>query len=372
LAIVRPHGQRSWDLPPPEAPRHILDRHQWLMELVQAPIDESSKNGVILGNVLEADKPPEPFFDYDDPEIIAKVQRGEDLGKGDQEDGLPGSVHGSVSLLYAAHCTCERIEHLRLYPALLELDGFCDNLFRYGPPFRSLDLRGCVGYVNKEVINLLFYLGPSLTHLYLGTCGVNAELSDELVDALCDLPGLQHLDLSDNVLDDVAALDFISQLADERIDIPSVSFDGNPISDRESFCHKVAETLATRGEHVIAGGDLVLHMGTTGVRWRAEQRPPPPTGTAIKELRRHAEKKRTAHRKYEEEDPEANTEGGQKWLAVQKKKTTGVLDSTVLRLYREELSHVAALKDEAAAQAEADSQAKVNEELNKGAAEKGS
>lgn len=131
----------------------------------------------------------------------------------------------------------------------------------------------------------------------------------------------------------------------------SLRLDGNPIKDRENYCNKVAECLALRGQHVVAGGDLVLHLGNTEVRWHADSRPLPPPAYAIKELRRHAEKRNVHLQQYEDEDPKAQTENGKKWLSEEKKKTAGVLDSKILKLYRQELSCAAALKDQAEAEA---------------------
>ena len=63
--------------------------------------------------------PPPPQFDLDDPEVRSKVERGEDLGKAHQEDGLPGALHGSVGLLYAATA----FEALQNLGKTLENDG---------------------------------------------------------------------------------------------------------------------------------------------------------------------------------------------------------------------------------------------------------
>jgi len=287
LHILRPYGTLTWMLPPPEALRFIVEKHDWYCQAEMPSIDEAPAKVVVEGLVMHMDTPPPVEFDFKDPEVIAKVQRGEDLGKGCQEDGLPGAIHGSIGLLFAGIMGVEQCVNAKLYPSLLEVDGFLECFMRYTTRLTTLDLSGCEGQMDEEFLEFLAYAGPSLRLLDLEKCGLESSHVDQLTETCEKLTGLQHLDLAYNELDAAAATSLITSLAEQRgalplgvplrgprrVDLTSIRFDGCPVGDPHEFRQDIAGLLAARGDQVVAGGELVLYLGVDGVRWFAEPRP---------------------------------------------------------------------------------------------------
>lgn len=321
LPILRPYGEHTWELPPPDALRAIISKHDWRFEaLANKPPDvqydevvaaddedvckcgkvwkegarfcsrcfepkpppkpppeptdddkaEAKKGKGII--VAHLDVPPPYEFDLTDPEIIAMVQRGDDLGKGTQEDGLPGAIHGSIGLLYAGITAVEKVENVRIYPDLLAVDDFLQCFLLYSTPLVMLDLTSCLESMDEEIISLLPLAGPSLQILHLEHCGIDGMVVETLVDTLTELTGLQHLNLCRNELDAPSATMLLGSLAERRVDLVSMSLGDNPLGDPHDFRQDVAGILAARGDQVVAGGELVLYLGVDGVRWFAEPR----------------------------------------------------------------------------------------------------
>jgi len=275
LPILRPFGEHTWELRPPDALRFITEKHNWKFEVRQPKIDDVPHKALVQGPVVHMDKPPSPEFDISDPEVIAKIQRGEDLGKGDQEDGLPGAVHGSIGLLFAGMVAIEGLENVRMKSDLLEIDTFLESFLKYTTPLQTLDLSGAAGVLEEEHLQLLPLCGPSLTHIDLERCGLDGEHVETLADVFEQLAGLKHVDLSHNSFDATSAATLLATLAERRVDIESLRLDGNPLGDPYEFRQDVGGLLAARGDQVVAGGELVFHLSVDAVRWFAQ----PPEGT---------------------------------------------------------------------------------------------
>merc|ERR1719235_58638 len=183
----------------------------------------------------------------------------------------------------------EKCINAKIYPSIFEVDNFFEQFLKYTTPLTTLDLSGAEpGMVDEDVLELLKLCGPSLKFLDLERCGIDASLVEPLSDTCEALHGLQHLDLAFNDLDAPAGTQLIQALAAQRdllpmagggprkgprrADLWSIRFDGCPIGDPHDFRQDVAGLLASRGDHVVAGGELVLHLGVDGVRWFAEPR----------------------------------------------------------------------------------------------------
>lgn len=366
LTMVQPYLTPDWILLPPEAPRHILQKHGWITHYMQPSIEQLHTKGLVLGQVLHIERPREYEHDFGDPEVIEKVQRGEDLGKGTQNDGLPGAIHGSVALFYAAYMERDKVQNLHVYPGLLELDGFFEHLLRYGPPLMTLELGGSKEACTEEHLRAIASAGSKVVNLDLSDCKLGGPNVQALLEMLEQLPNLKHLDLAHNELDHQAAQRLIMAMAERRIDIPSVRLDSNPIDNAEDFRNDVASCLAARGEQVIAGGELVLHLEDDMVRWcprpkegelaarlRNEDRANAPVAIALKEIKNAANATKRRLDKYEQEDEAAKSSGGIDWLARQRTANSKILDSSLLALYKQEIQFRVKMKDEAEAAAAA-------------------
>mmetsp|Transcript_58113 Transcript_58113/g.92354 ORF Transcript_58113/g.92354 Transcript_58113/m.92354 type:complete len:854 (-) Transcript_58113:251-2812(-) len=275
LPILRPYGERTWELRPPDALRFITEKHDWLFEVRQPKIDDVPHKALVQGPVVHMGKPPPPEFDITDPEIILKIQRDEDLGKGTQEDGLPGAVHGSIGLLFAGRVGIEGLENVRMKSDLLQIDNFLESFLKYTTPLQTLDLSGADGVLDEDHLQLLPLCGPSLTHLDLERCGLDGFHVDTLAEVFQQLEGLKHIDLSHNSFDASSAAQLLASLAENRVDVETLRLDGNPLGDPYEFRQDVAGLLATRGDQVVAGGELVFHLNVSAVRWFAQ----PPEST---------------------------------------------------------------------------------------------
>jgi hypothetical protein len=272
LPILRPYGAHTWMLPPPQALRAIIEKHGWYCKAEQPPLDALPAKALIQGPVMHMDKPPPVEFDMKDTEIIAKLQRGEQLGKGSQEDGLPGAIHGSIGLLYAGIMGVEHCINAKLYSGILAVKDFLEIFLKYSTRLSTLDLSGAGSAMTEEFLTFLPHCGPSLHFLDLEQCNIDGAQVDTLVDTCEALTGLQHLDLAHNKLDGPSATLLLASLAERRVDFESLRLDGNPVGDPSEFRQDIAGLLAARGDQVVAGGELVLYLGLDGVRWFAEPR----------------------------------------------------------------------------------------------------
>eukprot|EP00928_Gymnodinium_smaydae_P011190 TRINITY_DN14158_c0_g1_i1.p1 TRINITY_DN14158_c0_g1~~TRINITY_DN14158_c0_g1_i1.p1 ORF type:complete len:714 (+),score=178.68 TRINITY_DN14158_c0_g1_i1:444-2585(+) len=283
------YGDPDWLLKPQDAARFVLEKHGWGTRLEVPGIDLMPAKEMVLGKYLVLEQPPPFEHDLEDPEVVAKVQRGEDLGKGDQEDGLPGAIHGSIALLYASMCATEDIDMIRFHPSILEIEGFVEALLRYCPPIRCLDFGGCSETITKDTLRLLQLGGDSMFYLDLEACGLDYRHVDVLVESLGHLTGLKSIDLSSNRFDDNAAICLVMALCHGvessawdfgRIDIATVRLDGNQLENTLDFRDKVAAMLAERGGSTINGGTTVQRMDNEEVLWR----PGPKQGGLINEV----------------------------------------------------------------------------------------
>mmetsp|Transcript_5369 Transcript_5369/g.11685 ORF Transcript_5369/g.11685 Transcript_5369/m.11685 type:complete len:815 (-) Transcript_5369:539-2983(-) len=362
LVMVQPYLTPDWVLSPYEAPRHILEKHDWYCDAIEAEIDDLHTKAWVNGLVVHIERAPEFQHDFDDPEVRAKVERGEDLGKGLQEDNLPGSIHGSVALLYATMLAVDEVQHLHIYPGILEIESFFETLLRYGPPLLSLSLEGSGDSLTEELISQIKLAGAKLTILNLSDCKLCDDHIETLVEMLEHLPNLKHIDLSHNELNEQAALDIITTMCDRRIDVPSIRFDGNPIDGAEDFRDEVGLALARRGQQVVAGGELVLHMENNMIRWYPAPREGQlaerfrsdnfPKMIALKDIRVIANKASRSLDEYERNNPAAQSSGGREWLARKREANQRVLDSPLLMLYRRELQARVREKEEQEARKE--------------------
>jgi hypothetical protein len=243
-----------------------------MFEVRQPKIDDVPQKALVQGPVMHMDMPPPPEFDIADPEVRAKIERGEDLGKGDQEDGLPGSVHGSIGLLYAGLVGVEKFDNVKLYPELLEIEDFLECFLKYSTRLVSLDLSGAEEAMTEEFLTFIPYCGASLRILDLERCNLEGDQIETLVETCKALTGLQHLDVANNKLGAADATFLLASLAENRIDLQSIRLDGNPVGDIHEFRQDVAGLLAARGDQVVAGGELVLHLDVDAVRWFPEPR----------------------------------------------------------------------------------------------------
>ncbi|CAK0883703.1 unnamed protein product [Prorocentrum cordatum] len=291
VALTQEAGAPEWRLPPQDAPRFVLEKHEWLCVVEPTPLDADGK--LLLGGtkVLQMALPPPPEHDLDDPEVIAKIQRGEELGKKHQADGLPGALHGSVGLLYAGLCATEGVGHLAMNAGILGLEGLLDGLLRYGPPVQSLSLADCPKLVDRALLEETLPLaGAGLQVLDLERCALDFEHADWLVECAHRLPGLRRLDLAGNELDGDAAVDLLEGLCEKCAALTTLRLDSNPVGlDREDFRATVAGLLARRGAQVVAGGTINFVYGTDSVVWSPQLKPDPPTGVGMGMVERTVE-----------------------------------------------------------------------------------
>lgn len=353
LNILRPYGELTWMLPPTEALRCIVEKHAWAAETFMPPIDEMPAKPLIQGPVLHMDSPPPIEWDMTDPEIIAKLQRGDNLGKGSQEDGLPGAIHGSVGLLFAGIVGVEKIVNVKIYPTLLEVDDFLECFLKYCTPLESLDLAEAEGCMDEELLTFLPYAGPNLRVLDLSRCNLDGSQVETLVDTVAKLTGLQHLDLAHNALDAPSATMLLAALAERRVDLQTIRLDGNPLGDMHEFRQDVAGLLAARGDQVVAGGELVLHLNLDAVRWFPEPRPDTlaarrrddtlmMAATSFEELTHGANSRNAALDKVfrEKKDPRTRTIVGRGMLAEERHLNERVLTDKMLTMYHTKVVNV--------------------------------
>jgi len=288
--LKRPFGERDQELQPASTARIIIQKHLWGADVEQSPIDVLPTKALVLGNVLHAEAPPEPEFDVTDPEIFAKIQRGDDLGKGLQEEGLPGALHGSIGLLFAMMCHREDIENVKFCSGqpdeygrpeadrFLPIPDLVRCFLRFGPPFRSLDFSGCALTMCDEILDVVANAGPSLLTLDLEDCGLGKANVESLIRTFGKLTGLTFVDLGHNSFDAESAYDLVCSICRVtpmsnwefgRIDVATVRLDGNPIDNTGTFRDKIAALLSERGGQVVAGGEFILPMSDTEVLWHA-------------------------------------------------------------------------------------------------------
>jgi len=334
LLLRMPHGSSDWELLPHEAPRHIVEKHQWLAEVKSAPIDGLPEKVPLRSPVLHCNKPPPPQPDLDDIEVVQKIQRGEPLGKAHQEDGLPGALHPSVGLLFAAIVAVEDIENVSIYPGLLEIEGFFEAFLQHCHHISALDCSGCAGLMDEACLRLLPLTGESLTFLDLEDCGLKNDYLEALTDSLRQLSGLRHVDLAGNSLDGAAATCLMTALSLSRFDVASIRLDGNPIGD----------LLAFRDE-VNNGGNLMLLPGERGARWQLIPRQGSVAARAyitgvgmpaysLKDVHAEARRRESVNLK-QLEDPEMVATYGRKFLTQQQKMNARVLGHPVVQIWRE-------------------------------------
>ncbi|CAE7226359.1 unnamed protein product [Symbiodinium sp. CCMP2456] len=333
LLLMQPYGTPHKRLRLPEVPRMILERHEWYTQIEKMTLLNLHSKSPIVGPILHIEVPPPPDFDLDDPEIRSKVERGEDLGKAHQEDGLPGALHGSTGLLYAAMAFEEDIVNVRFHPGGILLEGMMEMFLHYGPKLRTISLEGNAGFVTEDALSLLTLAadsdglaGDTVKTLDLEDCDLNSGHLEAVLHTVKNLRALQILDLAGNKFDGPTALNLVGALCESRIDLDILRLDGNPLGTPEVFKNEVATLLANRGESVIAGGDLVLHLGDDAVRWC----PAPREGSlarrlreeggdvvrtsSLKEMDRLVAQTEAQILKFQQNDPAAKSSGGRDWL----------------------------------------------------------
>jgi len=296
---------------------------------------------------MHMDKPADNEWDMRDPEIIKKIQRGEKLGKGSQEAGLPGAIHGSMGLLYAGLLAVENVDNVKIYAPLLEVEDFLEIFLKYCPRLKALDLSESEGIMDEEFLTFLPHAGPSLLSLDLEKCGLDGSHVETLVETCEALTGLQHLDIANNNLDAQSATMLLAALAEKRVDLQSIRLDGNPVGDAHEFRQDVAGLLAARGDQVVAGGELVLYLGVDGVRWFPEPRANTlaarrrddtlmMAATSFDELIQGAHNRNAKLDQIFKEgrDRRTRTVVGRARLAEQRVVNTDILDNPLLTLYK--------------------------------------
>ncbi|CAE7461915.1 unnamed protein product [Symbiodinium natans] len=326
LLLMQPYGTPHKRLRLPEVPRMILERHEWYTQIEKMPLMNLHSKSPVIGPILHIEVPPPPDFDLDDPEIRSKVERGEDLGKAHQEDGLPGALHGSTGLLYAAMAFEEDIVNVRFHPGGILLEGMMEMFLHYGPKLRTISLEGNAGFVTEDSLSLLTLAGDTVKTLDLEDCDLNPGHLEAILHTVKNLRALQILDLAGNKLDGPTALNLVSALCESRIDLDIIRLDGNPLGTPEVFKNEVATLLANRGESVIAGGDLVLHLGDDAVRWCSgprdgslarrlrEEGGDVVRTSSLKEMDRLVAQTEAQILKFQQNDPAAKSSGGRDWL----------------------------------------------------------
>ncbi|CAK9037296.1 unnamed protein product [Durusdinium trenchii] len=253
LLVMQPFGTPHKRLRLAEVPRMILDRNKWYTEVANMPLLNLCSKSAVVGPILHMEVPPPPDFDLEDPEVRSKVERGEDLGKAEQEDGLPGALHGSVGLLYAALAFEELTVHF--HPGSLLLEGLMEMFVHYGPKLRTISLAGNAGFVNEDSLSLLTLAGDTVKTLDLEGCDLDPSYLEGILNTVKSLRALQVLDLAGNKLDGPTALNLVAALCDNRIDLDILRLDGNPLGTPEVFKKR--------------SGDLAGHKrGVRGGWWR--------------------------------------------------------------------------------------------------------
>lgn len=358
LLVMQPFGTPHKRLRLAEVPRMILDRNKWYTEVANMPLLNLCSKSAVVGPILHMEVPPPPDFDLEDPEVRSKVERGEDLGKAEQEDGLPGALHGSVGLLYAALAFEEEIVNVHFHPGSLLLEGLMEMFVHYGPKLRTISLAGNAGFVNEDSLSLLTLAGDTVKTLDLEGCDLDPSYLEGILNTVKSLRALQVLDLAGNKLDGPTALNLVAALCDNRIDLDILRLDGNPLGTPEVFKNEAATLLATRGESVVAGGDLVLHLGDDAVRWCAtpkdgclawrlrEEGGDVVRTTSLKEMDRMVAQTEVQLQRWEASDPRAaKSAGGRDWLRRKRLHNARVWSSPGLRFYRKQRTWLASQKD---------------------------
>lgn len=358
IELLKPFGQDNWRMPPYEAPKFILDMHGWTADAAQAPFSDMPAKPLRMGWVLHMNTPAEFEHDFGDAAIIEKVQRGEELGKGTQEDHLPGAIHGSVGLLYAVICAKESYDHVRFYPDVLVLEGFVAAFLRYGPPLLSLDFSHCPGLITDELLQLVPLAGNSIKILDFEGCELDDDRMGDMLLSLEHLQTIDYLDLADNLITAAGAEMLLEGLCEmvpcqdhpkgerRRADLSSLRLDRNPLGDGTEFTLTVARILGERGNQVSGGGSLTLQLGDGATSFD----PNPREGTfakemletgemvdavSLKDLRVHADKRLRALNKRAEQDPVwAAKAGPRDWLAARRAYHEGVLNSPIMQFWR--------------------------------------
>lgn len=357
LLLMQPYGTPHKRLRLPEVPRMILKRHEWYTQIEKMTLLNLHSKSPIVGPILHIEVPPPPDFDLDDPEIRSKVERGEDLGKAHQEDGLPGALHGSMGLIYAAMAFEEDIVNVRFHPGGILLEGMMEMFLHYGPKLRTISLEGNAGFVTEDALSLLTLAGDTVKTLDLEDCDLNSGHLEAVLHTVKNLRALQILDLAGNKFDGPTALNLVGALCESRIDLEILRLDGNPLGTPEVFKNEVATLLANRGESVIAGGDLVLHLGDDAVRWC----PAPREGSlarrlreeggdvvrtsSLKEMDRLVAQTEAQILKFQQNDPAAKSAGGRDWLRRRRQQNAKVWSSPALKFYRRQRAWLANQKE---------------------------
>jgi len=336
LALLQPYPRPNWELPLPLAARAIMDKHGWLVEVRQPAINGHLPDKALMqGNLLLADAPELWQPDMSDPAVFESIQRGEDQGKGHQSEGLPGALHGSMGMIMAAMCAQEKLGNIRIYPGLLKIQGFAEGFLRYSPSISSLEFRQCHELINLALLHQLSLVGEKLQILDLEDCGLDGSHMEALATALRYMPGVRHLDLSGNEIEGQAGIRLVRLLAESRVDVACLRMDRNPIGDKRGFTEEVATILATRGEKVIAGGEIVFDLSGEAMKWSAT---PGTTGITVpvKALHGHATKKKAYVEALASEKQQYAA--GIDWLAKNRKHHDELMNHPIMKIWHKEAS----------------------------------
>mmetsp|Transcript_64857 Transcript_64857/g.154857 ORF Transcript_64857/g.154857 Transcript_64857/m.154857 type:complete len:667 (+) Transcript_64857:60-2060(+) len=335
LTLLQLYPEPNWELPLPLAARAIMEKHGWLVEVRQPAINgHLPDKALIQGPLLLADAPELWQPDLADPSVFESIQRGEDQGKGHQSEGLPGALHGSVGMIMAAMCAQESLRNIRIYPGLLKIQGFAEVFLRYSPSICSLEFRHCHELINLALLHQLSLVGENLQILDLEDCGLDGSHMEALAKALRFMPGVRQLDLSGNEIDGQAGIRFIRMLAESRVDVAQLRMDRNPIGDKRGFTEEVATILATRGERVVAGGEIVFDLTGESMRWAAQ---PGTTGMTIpiKALHKHAVQRKVFVESIAAEKSQYSA--GSDWLAKHRKHHDVLVNHPIMKIWQKEV-----------------------------------
>eukprot|EP00913_Durusdinium_trenchii_P026803 g25142.t1 len=238
----------------------------------------------------------------------------------------------------------EEIVNVHFHPGSLLLEGLMEMFVHYGPKLRTISLAGNAGFVNEDSLSLLTLAGDTVKTLDLEGCDLDPSYLEGILNTVKSLRALQVLDLAGNKLDGPTALNLVAALC----------LDGNPLGTPEVFKNEVATLLATRGESVVAGGDLVLHLGDDAVRWCAtpkdgclawrlrEEGGDVVRTTSLKEMDRMVAQTEVQLQRWEASDPRAaKSAGGRDWLRRKRLHNARVWSSPGLRFYRKQRTWLA-------------------------------